>query len=104
MKTYMIVTNDKYELPVRADLVGAQQVADYLGLTVNRVRKNICTGIWNHRQQYKAVVVGDAEGSIEERRRAYNKRYSMSHDRSEYYRQYYRTKKERIKNEQVQCG
>lgn len=104
MKTYMIVTNDKYELPVRADLVGAQQVADYLGLTVNRVRKNICTGIWNHRQQYKAVVVGNAEGSIEERRRAYNKRYSMSHDRSEYYRQYYKAKKERIKNEQVQCG
>lgn len=93
IKTYMIVTNDEYELPVKRDLVGAKAVADYLGLSVNRVRKNLCTGVWNHKQKYKAVV--DESGTVDalERHRVYNKRYSLTHDRTEYYRRYYRRKR-----------
>lgn len=93
MKTYMIVTNDAYETPVKHDLKGAVEVARYLGLSVNRVRKNICTGIWNHKSEYKAVV--DESGTVDalERRREYSKRYSLTHDRTEYYKQYYRRKK-----------
>ena len=93
IKTYTIVTNDKYEHPVAHDLVGAAAVADYLGLSVNRVRKNLCTGIWNHKQKYKAVVDESATVDGLERRREYGKRYRLKHDRTEYFRKYYRKKK-----------
>ena len=89
MKTYMIVTNDAYEMPVMQNLKGASQVSDYLGLSVNRIRKNLCTGVWNHKQKYKAVVDNSCTVDALERRREYNMRYSMTHDRTEYYRQYY---------------
>lgn len=58
VKYYMIVTNDANETPVAVDLRGAKQVAEYLGVSVNRVRKNLCTGVWNHKAKYKAVVTG----------------------------------------------
>ena len=39
MKTYMIVTNDEFETPVKHDLKGAVQVAEYLvvSLELNRI-------------------------------------------------------------------
>ena len=43
--------------------IGAKEVAEYLGKSVNRVRKNICTGRWNHKDKYKAIV--DEEGTEE---------------------------------------
>ena len=95
MKTYMIVTNDEFEIPVKHDLKGAVQVAEYLGLSVNRVRKNLCTGIWNHKSEYKAVVDESVIVDSLERRREYSKKYSMTHDRTEYYRQHWLRKKER---------
>lgn len=55
IKDYTIVTNDEYELPV-ASVHGAKQVADFLGITVNRVRKNLHYGRWNHKGAYKAYV------------------------------------------------
>ena len=93
MKTYMIVTNDEHETPVKHDLKGACEVAVYLGLSVNRVRKNLHSGVWNHKQKYKAVV--DESGTVDaiERRRERCKRYDLTHDRTEYFRQYYRRKK-----------
>lgn len=96
MKTYMIVTNDLYETPVKQDLKGAKEVSEYLGLSINRIRKNLCTGIWNHKQKYKAVVDESVTVDSLERRREYNRRYSFTHDRTEYYRQYYRKKKEMV--------
>lgn len=63
IKCYMIVTNDANEEIVKMDLVGAKEVAEYLGKSVNRVRKNICTGRWNHKDKYKAIV--DEEGTEE---------------------------------------
>lgn len=99
IKTYMIVTNVKYELPVAQDLIGAAAVAEYLGLSVNRIRKNLCSGKWNHKQKYKAVAVGSGITDSVERKREYSRRYQFSHDRTEYFRQYYRRKKEGVMNE-----
>lgn len=89
IKLYMIVTNDEYETPVATDLKGAKAVADYLELSVNRVRKNICTGRWCKKAKYKAVVCGIYEAD----KQNYNKNYSMTHDRSPYYREYYQKTK-----------
>ena len=88
IKVYMIVTNDSYEMPIKIGLVGAQSVADYLGLSVNRARKNLCSGIWNHKQPYKAVV--DDIGTIEEiaKRKIIQKRKNFMLDRTEYYKKY----------------
>lgn len=94
MKNYMIVTNDRYEHPVAHDLSGAQSVADYLGLSVNRVRKNICSGRWNHRQKYKAVIDESGATDAIELRREYARHYRFTHDRSSYFRDYYRKRKE----------
>lgn len=70
LKVYMIVTNDQYETPIAFDLVGAKQAAAYLGVSVNRFRKNLCTGIWNHKQKYKAVVDEyGTEAELERRRK-----------------------------------
>ena len=54
-KIYDIVTNDAYEFPVKYNLVGARQVAEYIGVTENTVRKYICRG-WHGK--YKAIEVG----------------------------------------------
>ncbi len=73
IKYYMIVTNDGLETPVAVDLRGAKEVAEYLGVSVNRVRKNLCTGVLNHRAKYKAVVSGIVEIDHKEYQRIYQK-------------------------------
>lgn len=93
MKTYIIVTNDQYEHPVSGEIVGAEAVAEILGMKVQRVRRCICNG-FAKKAKYKAVVV--KEKQIEDKQqynRDYSKRYGMTHDRTEYQRQYYRRKK-----------
>ena len=56
VKIYDIVTNDRYEFPVKAHLTGAKAVAKYIGVTEQKVRQYL------HRNrfpgEYKAVEVG----------------------------------------------
>ena len=94
IKAYMIVTNDLYELPIKDGLIGAASVAEFLGLSVNRVRKNLCTGTWNHKQKYKAVV--DENGTLEEleKRKKESMRKAFMQDRTLYFKNYHKRKKE----------
>lgn len=65
VKLYNIVTNDKYEIPLMCDLIGARAVGEYLGMQEGYVRKCLCTGKWSHLRKKKAIVVGvkeDLEG------------------------------------------
>lgn len=94
MKTYMIVTNDDLELPVSVEIVGAEAVAEKLGMPVNKLRQNLCRG-FSKRHKYKAVIV--KEKQIEDKKqyiREYSKRYDMTHDRTEYFRRYRKRKAE----------
>ena len=61
IKIYNIVTNDKYEMPIKCDLVGTREVAEYLGMRENYISRCICTGKWSHLRKKKAVVVGTKE-------------------------------------------
>ena len=69
-KVYDIVTNDRYELPVKYHLVGAKAVAKYIGMTENKVRKCLYYGKWNG--EYKAVAVGRKKP---EGQKAWERRY-----------------------------
>ena len=103
MKTYMIVTNDEYELPVRLDIVGAKAAAEDLGMTVQNFRRCLSSGRWSKYRRYKAAV--DEAGTEEmqerrkeERRKEYRRRarvQAMTVDRRQYYRMYDRTKRKR---------
>lgn len=94
MKTYMIVTNDEYELPVGHDIVGAKAAAEYLGMTVQNFRRCLSSGRWSKYRRYKAAV--DEAGTEEmqerrkeERRKEYRRRarvQAMTVDRRQYYR------------------
>lgn len=82
MNLYTVVTNDELELPVKSDMrVG--EVAEFLGTTKNNVRRMICRP--PKKAKYKVVVTG----KVKVDREAYEKRYRMTHDRSEYFRQRY---------------
>ena len=75
-KIYDIVTNDKYELPVKYHLVGAKQVAKYLGVKENTVRQSLHRGCF--KGEYKAIEVGIRIVSDREKKRkekAYNAKY-----------------------------
>lgn len=93
MKTYVIVTNDSLELPVSEEIVGADAVAQRLGIKVQRFRRCMCDG-FPRKAKYKAIVTRDKQ--IEDKaqyNKDYAKRYAMTHDRSEYFRQWYLRKK-----------
>lgn len=92
MKTYMIVTNDEYETPVKMDVVGAKAVAVFLGLSLVRVQHCLSSGKWSKKAKYKAVVDDSVVVDIAERNKEYGKRWRMTHDRSEQMRQYYQKK------------
>lgn len=101
MKTYMIVTNDEYETPVKMDLVGTKAVAEYLGLSLTRVQHNLSSGSWGHIAKIKAVEDESVIVDVAKRNKEYGRRWRMTHDRSEYNRQYYQKKKGE-KNETTQ--
>ena len=86
MNLYTIVTNDEYELPVKCDL-RVKEAAEFLGTTTNNVRRMVCRP--PKKNPYKVIV----SGKVIHDRYAYGKKYRMTHDRSEYNRQYYRRKK-----------
>lgn len=72
---YMIVTNDKYELPVKCD-AKVEDVADFLNTTPSNVRHMVCKPRKN--SKYKVVVIGKVRFDKKE----YAKRYAITHDRS----------------------
>lgn len=98
-KTYMIVTNDIYELPVALDLSGAAAVAEFLGVTVNYVRKSLCNG-WSHTVKYKAIVDDTVTVDPAERKREYERQYRQTHNRNAYWaakQREYRAKRKELK-------
>lgn len=58
---YNIVTNDELETPLKCDLVGAKEVAEYLGMHWVSVNRCVRTGKWSHLRRKKAVIVGVKE-------------------------------------------
>lgn len=87
---YTIVTNDEYEFPVKCDM-RVKEVAEFLHTTTDNVRQMVRKP--NKKAKYKVVVVGREWFD----RQLYNKRYGITHDRSEYYRERYRRLKHEIK-------
>ena len=88
MNLYMIVTNDEYELPVKCD-VNTREAAQFLNVTPGHVRKMVCNP--PKMTKYKVVVTG----KVKTDKVLYQKRYRMSHDRSEYSREYHRKRREK---------
>ena len=91
MNLYTIVTNDKYEMPVKCDMrVG--EVAAFLGTTKNNVRNMVLKP--RKKSKYKVIV----SGKVEFDRAEYARRYYMTHDRTEYFRRWYLDRKGTMKN------
>lgn len=86
MNLYTIVTNDKYELPVKCDII-AREAAEFLGTNSNNVRHMVCKP--PKKSLYKVIVTG----KVVTDRKMWEKKYRMTHDRSEYFREYRRKKK-----------
>lgn len=101
MKTYMIVTNDEYEFPISNEIVGAEETARCLGIKVQRLRRCLVDG-FPKKAKYKAIILQDKQIKDEQQyKKQYAKKYNMTHDRTEYFRQWYQKKKAK---EQQQCG
>lgn len=101
MKTYMIVTNDEYELPISNEIVGAEETARYLGIKTQYLRRCLVNG-FPKKARYKVVITKERQREdVRQYNREYSKRYGMTHDRTEYFRQWYRKKKAK---EQQKCG
>ena len=94
IKTYMVVSNDEYEHIVKADLKGAKSAGEFLGITASAVRQHICRNRWGKKYKYKVIIDTSVSNDPEENRKAYAKRYRMTHDSREYHRKYYQRKKE----------
>lgn len=93
MNLYTIVTNDERELPVKRNIRSAE-VADFLHTTKNNVWDMVCRP--RKKSKYKVIVTGRVGFD----KKAYAKRYDMTHDRTEYFRQYYlRMKERKVRNE-----
>ena len=82
----MLVTNDEYEYPVRDNLT-AMEAGRLLGISANSLRQHIHRGQWK-KFKYR-VVPYDAE-PID--KGIYQKKYSLTHDRTEYFRQYHKAR------------
>lgn len=101
MKTYIIVTNDSFELPVSEEITGAE-AAKRLGIPVAYLHQCLCKG-FAKKAKYKAVVVADRQyEDMQEHNRQLSRRYAMTHDRREYYRNYDR-RRGRVKCQTDQC-
>ena len=78
MNLYTVVTNDRYEFPVKCD-IRAGEAARFLGVSAS----------WMHRivhdpqkkSRYRVIV----SGKVKFDKRAYDKWYGMTHDRSRYF-------------------
>lgn len=87
---YTIVTNDKYEFPVKSDL-RANDVAEFLSVSTNYVSR--LATYPTKKSKYKVVLAG----RVKFNQSLYNKKYAMMHDRSDYYKERYR----RLKNHEI---
>lgn len=97
VKIYDIVTNDKYEFPLKYHLVGAKSVAKYMGMTEEKVRKCLHYGKWNG--EYKAIEAGivvKSDRHYKEKGRAFNRSNYVRHIemRKRYQREKYRVRAE----------
>lgn len=88
MKKYLIVTNDEYELPMYAECIGIKQVAYILNKKESTIRKYICMG-FPESSKFKVVCT---QSKLYKNNRECSKVYDMTHDRTEYFRNYYRKK------------
>lgn len=86
MNLYTIVTNDKYELPVKSDIRVAE-VAKFLNTTTNNVRNMVVKP--RKKSKYKVIL----SGKIKIDQKEQQKIYRMTHDRTEYFRRYYLKRK-----------
>lgn len=76
MKTYMIVTNDEYELPVAVGFVGMDAVAKWLGLNTSTVRGWVFRGA-PIKSPYKVEVIEERQiEDMEQHKRDYHREYS----------------------------
>lgn len=91
MNLYTIVTNDKYEMPVKCD-VRVGEAAAFLGTTKNNVRNMVLKP--RKKSKYKVIV----SGKVEFDRVKYARTYYMTHDRTEYFRRLYLDRKGAMKN------
>lgn len=107
MKTYLIVTNDELEHPVK-EIVGCKGVAEFLEMKMETLKKYIMYG-FPKKHKYKVVIIKEMQYDTEEKRKErlhfYNKRWSMNNDRKEYMREYarYKRKLERMTAKQVEA-
>lgn len=92
----MIVTNDKYEIPVKMDCIGVKQAADYIGISENYARKMMC-GYCKWTTKYKIVQFGVYKPN----RKEYMKQYDFTHDRTEYFKEYHKKRMEQKRKEKV---
>ncbi len=91
MNLYTIVTNDKYEFPVKID-VRFGEVVEFLGMSKTNVKNMIYKP--RKKAKYKILITG----KIKFDQNAYSKKYLLTHDRSEYFRKYYRERVETVKS------
>ena len=95
MKTYLVVTNDEFEHPVK-EVVGSRKVAELFNIKVNTLSKYMLIG-FPRKHKYKAVVIEDMQyydspEKVKERKFLYYKRWTMKNDRTEYWRERWRKK------------
>lgn len=83
---YSIVTNDKYEYTVKSGL-RIKEVSEFFGVTTNNARKLVCRP-WK-KSKYKPVL----ETKVKYDRKKYQKLYDMTHDRTEYFREYHKRRR-----------
>jgi NTP pyrophosphatase (non-canonical NTP hydrolase) len=100
MKTYLVVTNDKFEHPVK-EIVGSKEVAEFLGIQRQTFSKYMTNG-FPKCHEYKAVVIKEVQYETEEEkkeRQKYNfqKWYAKQDisERNEYARNYARLRRKR---------
>jgi NTP pyrophosphatase (non-canonical NTP hydrolase) len=95
MKTYLVVTNDEFEHPVK-EVLGSSAAAEFLGIKQETFVKYMMRG-FPKKHEFKAVVIKemqyDTEKKKKERRHYYHKKWSMNNDRREYMREYMRLRK-----------
>ena len=90
MNLYMIVTNDRYELPVKCDIT-VREAAEFLGVTPGHVHRMVCKP--PKRTKYKVVIIGKINADPKQYQKQHQQQYRASHDRSEYFREYHKKRK-----------
>ena len=92
MRRFLVVTNNDLRLPL-ADCKNLREVSEYLGLSLQYVRKLNCGAKAYPRKATYRIESYDDGVQKAERHRMYQKKYDMTHDRSEYFRKRYKLKK-----------